>query len=79
MERQNGYLIIDDYKKIRRKTTGADAKGWFTNGIEEYVFKMGLTELERYKELYYALIIKELGLESPENDLAIRKNGGGEY
>ena len=77
MERKNAYLIIDNYKKIKRKINGDFAKDWFTDGIYEYVYKMGLTELERYKELFYALIIKELGLESTENDLAIRRNNGG--
>lgn len=77
MERKNGYIVIDDWKKIKRKINGEFAKGWFTDGINEYIYKMGLTELERYKELFYALIIRELGLKSPENDLAKRKNSLG--
>ncbi len=40
------------------------------NGTDEYLFKSYLNELERYRELYYTLIIKKLGLKSPEIDLA---------
>lgn len=70
MERKNGYVIIENWKKINRNFIGHNAKGWFMNGTDEYLFKSYLNELERYRELYYTLIIKKLGLKSPEIDLA---------
>lgn len=67
MERKNGYVIIEDWKKINRKFIGNGANGWFTNGIEEYLFKTYKEEMERYKEIYYALIIKKSWITKSRN------------
>lgn len=74
MKRENSYLIIDDLKRKRRKVYGAYTNGWYSDGIDDYMFKTNLSELERYKELYYSLIIRKLDLQSSEIDLAKRNN-----
>ena len=72
MKRINGYLQIGDFKKIDKKIEKSMfAKFWLTDGKKEYLFKK-LNILLAYKELFYSQIIKELGLSSVKNDLAVR-------
>ena len=74
MELINGYLQIGDFKRLDKKIEKSMfAKYWLTDGEKEYLFKK-LNSVLAYKELFYSQIIKELGLPSVKNDLAVRGN-----
>lgn len=73
MKRENGYLLIDDLTFIKESRIGASSIGWYTDGKEEYLFKSE-ERIESYREIFYPLIIQELGLKTVENDLAKNKN-----
>lgn len=73
MERINGYLVVDDFQQISRKPLGYFAEEWITDGKEEYLFKNYPAQSDRYREMFFSYILKELGLKVAEYDLARRK------
>lgn len=73
MERENGYLVIDDLKKLEIdvEDIGGFCEGWYTDGEKEYLFKLE-KDLMAYSELFYSILLRKIGLKSVEYDLAIK-------
>lgn len=77
MERLNGYLNIGNFKQTKKAIEPSNyATAWYENKRIEYLFKIE-NKYVAYRELFYALIIRYLNLQSVNNDLAVRgKNFG---
>lgn len=71
MKRINGYKIIDDYscKYLSNKKISRHKIYKLSNGNLEYFFKIVDKETQ-YKELFYSIILQNLGFNTVINDLA---------
>lgn len=76
MERENGFRIIDDFRRINRVPPifqGDFCDGWYTDGYTNNLFKLQDT-LMSYRELFYPFTLQKLELPTVRNDLAKRDN-----
>ena len=73
MERKDGFLVIDDYKKLPSDdciSRGVYASCWL-QGKETYLFKHYGTTLSCYRELVYSRLATKIGISNVGYDLAI--------
>lgn len=76
MERENGFRIIDDFRRINRVPPifqGDFCDDWYTDGYTNNLFKLQDT-LMSYRELFYPFTLQKLELPTVRNDLAKRDN-----
>lgn len=76
MERINGYLVLDDLKKIEKEKSGHHVSEWFSDGEKEHFFKV-VDKTAQLKELFYSTLLLENNYEAANYDLAIYKGQQG--
>ncbi len=71
MERINGYRNIGEYKKLNRQIAcSLFAKSWYSDGENEYLFKV-VSNYKAYKELFYSYFMRKINFRTVEIDLAV--------
>lgn len=74
MQRINGYLNMGELKKLNKEIAPSlYAKSWYTDGENEYLFKLENNYIA-YKELFYSHFMKRVGFPCVEVDLAVIGN-----
>lgn len=74
MQRINGYLNMGELKKLNKEIAPSlYAKSWYTDGENEYLFKLENNYIA-YKELFYSHFMKRVGFPCVEVDLAMIGN-----
>lgn len=79
MERKNGFLIVDDYKKLPNDaciSRGVYANCWLENQ-DTYLFKSYAKSLDCYREVVYSRIATKIGIPNVGYDLASYKGNLG--
>lgn len=76
MRDKNGFLKIEDYTDLGETKEGGHNPHWLSNGTNEYIFKV-IKGIHLYRELFYATILKNIKMNTVENDLAIYKDQKG--
>lgn len=76
MERENGFLVMDDYKRLLDRSNGRNFYGWFETDEGIFLFKTGRI-LSCYKEIIYSKLALQVGVPTVGYDLAIHKGSKG--
>ncbi len=69
MDRINGYRIIDDYKYLTQTEGNRHTVLKLTDGKIDHFFKM-VDLAERYKELFFSMLLNERGVDTVQIDFA---------
>ena len=67
---ENGYIDLDNYEIIEKKTRGRKEKFWLKKDGKEYLFKTGSINYENWAELIASEIGKQIGFDVAYYDLA---------
>lgn len=70
MRDKNGFIDISDYLDLGETKEGKNKPRWLSNEKNEYIFKI-VKGIYLYRELFYATILKNIKMNTVENDLAI--------
>ncbi len=76
MKKVKGYYVLDNLKKMDKEIMGFFSNGWYTDGVNEYLFKREIG-MRAYNELFYSKLLQQLGLKAAEYDLAVLGNERG--
>lgn len=71
MKRENGYLILTDFKVLDNFKKGRKKKEWLEKDGKVYLFKTGASNYEIWAELIASEIIKQCGYDAAEYDVAL--------